>query len=235
VEATLCVLICLPFCHGPVVGALDRTARVDLGVVPDVAFAVVTLLFLSNAYTAWSLDGSEGGSDGMIIRVLQARIDAYLAGFALFLYAMLRLLLTTMREKLSALAKADALERQGRSAGEAFTRLLEEKDAIEQAVATLGVSLGRGKGAGDEEDDDEAKAGAAATATDLSAATKKVAALEAALEAALSKAEADVGAMKKQAAGSADMVAKVMGEKESLEKRLRDYDELMGDAAKKQS
>ena len=41
--------------------------------------------------------------------------------------------------------------------------------------------------------------------------------------------------MKKQAAGSADMVAKVMGEKESLEKRLRDYDELMGDAAKKQS
>ena len=219
VEATLCVAICLPFCHGPVVKLLDQTARVDLGVAPDVVFFVVMLLFVTNTYTAWSLNGAEGGSDGMIIRELQARIDAYLSGFALFLYMMLRLLLATMREKLSANAKADALERQGRSAGEAFTRLMEEKDEIEKAVLALGGNIGDGRKGGRDEDEDEAKSNAKTVAV---------------LEAALAKAEADVVAMKKQAVGSAEMVAKVMEEKESLEKRLRDYDELMGDTAKKQ-
>ena len=54
------------------------------------------------------------------------------------------------------------------------------------------------------------------------------------IQAQLKKSEADVVAIKRQADNQADTLKKVMDEKNSLEKQLRDFEDIVGEKGKKE-
>ena len=236
-EASICVLLAVPITHGTVLKLLDASSKLQskrFTQAFDIVFSLVCLLFLMNAATAWHLGGEdENMADSVRIRQLRASRDAYIAGADLFLYLMLRLLASTTREMLNVQARAEALERQGRSASEAFAKLLEEKEKVERAVSALQLSRHPSAGDGEDSDDEDGSADED-EAAHLHESLKKAEADAETIRAQLKKAEADVVAIKRQADNQADTLKKVMDEKSSLEKQLRDFEDIVGEKGKKE-
>ena len=243
-EASICVLLAVPVTHGVVLKVLEASSKLQstrFAQAFDIGFSMVCLLFLMNAATAWHLGGEdENLADSMRIRQLRASRDAYVAGADLFLYLMLRLLASTTREMLNVKARAEAMERQGRSASDAFAKLLEEKEKGERAVSALKLARpgsGAAAMAGEDEDDSADEGDDALLDADESDAKRLVAAAEAKvreLEKELKSAETNVSAMKQQADNQSSMLMKVMDEKASLQKQLRDFEDIVGEKGKKE-
>ncbi|OQS02024.1 hypothetical protein THRCLA_21524, partial [Thraustotheca clavata] len=122
-EGIVCLFLCLPFFkHITQATVKFLSARVvtpnsNVSYIGGVIMALVGLLFLSNVQTTIKYHRSdEVLSDGLRIRLLVAQRDMYISGFCLFLFALLRLVYSSMVTNITLEKKFEAMEKQAKGA-----------------------------------------------------------------------------------------------------------------------
>jgi len=158
-------------------------------------------------------------------QMFQAQRDFCIVGFAALLILVVGRVYQMMKEISSLSASKYALEKQAANASAAYKMVQEEKEALEKAAKAKAEAAATAAGAGG--DDKEAELDT------LRGEKERLLGLVKAKEAEADSAVASATALKKQAEGLSAEYARVMGEKESLENKLADFELVMGDEAKK--
>ncbi|EQC25100.1 hypothetical protein SDRG_17014 [Saprolegnia diclina VS20] len=254
VEAVVCLFLCLPFFkHMTQATVAFLSTNVfppnsGAAMVGNIVLAVVGLLFLANVQTSLKYRNSdEVLSDGLRIRLLVAQRDMYISGFCLFLFALLRLVYSSMVTNISLEKKYEAMEKQAKNASSGYSKLIDEHDTLQKQLKKLSGFEADGKG--------------------LEALLAENAALEkevGTLTKSLATAETTVGNVKKQAENQSTAymkllddsaakdakvdelkaaqksivdlkatVAELTKERDSLKTQIQDYDFMFADAKKK--
>jgi B-cell receptor-associated protein 31 len=148
-------------------------------------------------------------SDGLRIRLLTAQRDMYISGFCLFLFALLRMVYSSMASSLKLEKSMQAMEKQAKGASAGYTKLLEEHDVLQKQMKKLSgfedTIDGKGKG--------------------LEAILKENATLEkevAKLNKTVATCEAQVEQVKKQADNQSTAYMKLLNDSTEKDSKLND-------------
>ncbi|KDO20637.1 hypothetical protein SPRG_12994 [Saprolegnia parasitica CBS 223.65] len=245
VEAVVCLFLCLPFFkHMTQATVAFLSTNVfppnsGAAMVGNIVLAVVGLLFLANVQTSLKYRNSdEVLSDGLRIRLLVAQRDMYISGFCLFLFALLRLVYSSMYE---------AMEKQAKNASSGYSKLIDEHDTLQKQLKKLSGFEADGKGL------EALLAENAALEKEVSTLKKSLATAETTVENVKKQAEnqstaymkllddsaakdAKVDELKAAQTSIADLkstVAELTKERDSLKTQIQDYDFMFADAKKK--
>lgn len=149
VEASVCVLISLPFGKSIVQKTIHYLSHHIGGknsyasTIMNVILSVVTILFLSNVHTCWRYHASDRMlTDGLRIRLLIAQRDMYIAGFCLFLFLLLRRVYALLEANLRVEHNLNAMKKQAEGASNGYTQLLDENEKLKQKWSKLETLLG---------------------------------------------------------------------------------------------
>lgn len=216
-------------------------------------FALIAVLFCAHIPRLFS--GVSGGGAGGGVELLIGQRDAALSALALALLGMMWRLYAVMRQANSAEIKLMAIEKQAKSASDAAASYLKQNDELMKQNEELRRDSGvRRRIMTDDAPPSTtvstsvaATAASAAASAELSPSASAAGSGDASVvaerdawqakareqEKKAKDAERSLDALKKQAAAQSAEYVRLVGEKESLQRQLEDFNEVFGEARKK--
>ncbi|KAI8501823.1 b-cell receptor-associated protein [Branchiostoma belcheri] len=148
-EIGVCVLLCIPFISARRWQKIFKSALLNWFVQHgnlyfNVLIAILLLLFgdaIREMFKYGSAPKVHGGQDPSLfpqaeinlhMKLFRAQRNFYIAGFALFLFVVLRRLVTVISNTATLEAKSEAFEKQAKSATDAAEKLLEENEKLKK-------------------------------------------------------------------------------------------------------
>ncbi|XP_070557524.1 B-cell receptor-associated protein 31-like [Ptychodera flava] len=232
-EIVLVILLMLPFIKPQMWQKIFKSRLMAIfssysNIYFNVFIAILLLLFFDGIrevrkYSVGSADevdlkNNPQAEVTMHMKLFRSQRNLYIAGFAFFLWMVLKRLCTLISEQAVLMAKNEASLKQAKSASDQAQKLMKDLEDLEKEMRERGGKASRSGSMAD----------VVVAAVADSEATKELAILKEELKdskAALSKAESDLMALKKQAEGTNKEYDRLLNEHRDLQIKLESAEE----------